>query len=241
LSEIEAGARKEGNVAVYSSGGHAAPPVQRAISEHFMEKYKIAVEWTSLGGATDIVPRLLAEQRTQQYVADIVMTGFGTVNAALKPRGYLASILAPSTFEKEVWRLHPAAAVPQDRDWLFLFMPMTPSFFINTRLVSPSEEPKGYQDLLDPRWRGKIVIQNPAAPGTGAGWFYSTYRVLGMDYLRALAKQVVLVPAVNDSVDQVARGVHPLALPASLFSKERRSSSFIPRRALMWRPRASTC
>ena len=214
-NEIEAGARKEGKVVIYTSGGHASPQAQQAIGQHFMEKYKIAVEWTGLGGGTDIVPRLLAEQRIQQYVADIVMTGFGTVNAALKPRGYLAPILAPSTFEKDIWRLHPASAVPQDRDWLFLFMPLTPSFFINTRMVATPDEPKSYRDLLHPRGQGKIVIQNPAAPGTGSGWFYATYRLLGLDYLRALAKQIVLVTGVNDSVDQVARGVYPLAISPS--------------------------
>lgn len=215
LSEIEAGARKEGKVVIYTSGGHASPQAQQAITRHFSEKHSIAVEWTGLGGGTDIVPRLLAEQRTRQYVADIAMTGFGTVNAALKPHGYLAPILPPSLFEKNVWRLHPAAAVPQDRDWLFLFMPLTPGFFVNTRIVAAAEEPRSYRDLLHPKWQGKIVIQNPATPGTGSGWFYATYKTLGPDYLRALTKQLVLVTGVNDSVDQVARGVYPLALSPS--------------------------
>jgi iron(III) transport system substrate-binding protein len=162
-----------------------------------------------------MVPRLLAEQRTKQYVVDIAMTGFGTVNAALKPRGYLQPIVAPSTFDKGVWRLDPAAAVPWDRDWLFLFMALTPSFFINTTVVPPAEEPKGYQELLSPKWQRKIVIQSPAQPGTGSGWFYATYKVLGLDYLRALAKQVVLVTGVSDSVDAVARGAYPIAISPS--------------------------
>jgi iron(III) transport system substrate-binding protein len=215
MSEIQVAGRKEGKLVVYVGGGHASPAAQHAISQDFKEKYAITIEWTNLGGGTDMVPRLLAEQRTKQYVADIAMTGFGTVNAALKPRGYLQPILAPSTFEKSVWRLDPAAAVPQDRDWLFLFMALTPSFFINTTLVPSADEPKSYQDLLSPKWQGKIVLQNPAQPGTGSGWFYATYKVLGTHYLTTLAKQVVLVTGVSDSVDAVARGAYPIALSPS--------------------------
>jgi ABC-type Fe3+ transport system substrate-binding protein len=115
-------------------------------------------------------------------------------------------IMAPSTLEKGVWRLDPAIATPNDRDWLYIYMPLYPSFFINTQLVRPEEEPKSYQDLLNPKWKGKIAVQIPWSGGTGSGWFRATYKRLGLDYMKALAKQVVLVRNVMDSADDVARG-----------------------------------
>jgi iron(III) transport system substrate-binding protein len=175
----------------------------------------VAIDWTTMS-ARDLSPRVMAEQRTKQYVADIGMSGIEGNYVELKPRGYVVPILAPSTLEKNVWRLDPATAFPKDRDWLFIKLPLQFGLFVNTRMVKPGEEPKSYKDLLDPKWKGKILLQNPWTGGTGSGWFRATYRTLGLDYMRALAKQVVLVPNVNDSSDQVARGQYPVSVAASI-------------------------
>jgi iron(III) transport system substrate-binding protein len=211
MSEIEKAARKEGKLVVYAAPGHADGETQRAIGQHFKEKYAITIDWTSLS-ARDISPRVIAEQRTKQYVVDVVMSGIAGNYTELKPRGHVVPILAPSSLEKGVWRLDPATAVPKDRDWLFLFVPLTPGFYVNTNLLKPGEEPKSYQELLNPKWKGKIVLQTPATGGTGSGWFRATYKTLGLDYMRALARQVTLVPNVNDPPDAVARGQYPVAI-----------------------------
>jgi iron(III) transport system substrate-binding protein len=214
MSEVEAAARKEGKLVIYAGPGHISPEAQRAISDFFNQKYRIMIDWTSMS-ARDIAPRVMAEQRTKQYVADIAMSGIEGNYTVLKPKGYVVPILAPSTLEKGVWRLDPATATPEDRDWLFINMPLRPSFFINNNLVRPGEEPKSYQDLLLPKWKGKIALQTPWTGGTGSGWFRATYKKLGLDYMRALAKQVVLVPNVNDSVDTVVRGQYPIGIASS--------------------------
>lgn len=214
MSQIEAAARKEGKLVIYAAPGHANGETQRTVGQHFKQKYGIAIDWTGID-ARDIAPRVLAEQRTKQVVADLVMTGYGGACTPIKAAGHVTPILAASSLEKGVWRLEPLAATPKERDWAFIFMPLIPSFFVNTSLVSSGEEPKGYQDLLHPRWKGKIVLQTPRVGGSGSGWFQPTYRTLGLDYMRALAKQVVIVPQVNDVPDQVARGQYAIGLGAS--------------------------
>jgi len=213
MSEIEKAARKEGRLTIYAAPGHVSADAQQAIGPFFKERYGITIDWTTLS-ARDISPRVIAEQATKQYVADVAMSGIAGNYTELKPRGYVLPILAPSTLEKGVWRLDPTIATPKDRDWLYIFMPLYPSFFINTSLVRPGEEPRSYQDLLSPKWKGKIVLQIPWSGGTGSGWFRATYKKLGLDYMRALANQVALVRNVTDSADEVARGQFPIGISA---------------------------
>jgi iron(III) transport system substrate-binding protein len=214
MNLIETAARKEGALTVYSAPGHISQAAQEAIGQVFKEKFGLVIGWTTMS-ARDIAPRVIAEQRTKQYVTDIAMSGIAGNYTEMKPRGYVVPIMAPSTLEKGVWRLDPATAFPKERDWLFINMPVRPSFFTNTNMLRPGEEPKSYKDLLDPKWKGKVVLQRPWTGGTGSGWFRATYRTLGLDYMRALAAQVVIVPNVNDSVDPVVRGQHPISIAAS--------------------------
>jgi len=214
MDAIEKAARGEGKLVVYAAPGHMGPRAQREISTRFSEKYGIAIDWTSLS-ARDIAPRVLAEQRTQQRVVDVVMSGIAGNYTTLKPKGYVLPILAPSTMEKDVWWLDPASALPEDRDWLFIYMTLTPSFFINTELIPAGERPASYKDLLNPKWKGKIVMMTPARGGAGSGWFRATYRSLGLDYMKALAKQIVLAAKVNDPPDMVARGQYLISIGAT--------------------------
>jgi iron(III) transport system substrate-binding protein len=178
MGQIEAEARKEGKLVVYAAPGHANADAQAALAQIFKEKYGVTIEWTSLS-ARDIGPRVMAEQRTQQYAADLAMSGIAGNYTELKPKGYLLPILAPSTLEKGVWRLEPAAATPKERDWLFINVYLSPSFLINTKMVSPPEQPKSYKDLLEPKWRSKIVYKITWGGGTLAGWYPATYRLSG--------------------------------------------------------------
>ncbi len=214
MDKIESAARKEGKLVIYAAPGHANRKAQRAISEIFQHQYGVSIEWTTLS-ARDISPRVFAEQRTKQYTVDITMSGIAGHYGQLKPKGYVMPILAPSTFEKGVWRLDPTSVKPKARDWLFVNMPLRPSFLINTNLIPAGQEPKSYQDLLDPKWKGKIVFQTPGRGGTGSGWFRATHRHLGLKYMRALAKQVVIVAKVNDTPQGVVRGQYPIGLAAS--------------------------
>lgn len=215
LNEIEAAAKKEAALVFYVGGGFTTRQTEEALSRLFQERYGIRIQWNSMP-ASDIPVRVITEDRTKQNIVDLVFIGFSGNYTQLNPRGVLTTILAPSTVEKGIWRLDPTSVTGEDRDWLYTRVPMSPSFLINTKLVSPNQVPAGYQDLLDPKWKGKIVLQTPAIGGSGSGWFDATYRTLGVEYMRALAKQVVLVKNPPESPESVARGQAALAIAPNI-------------------------
>ncbi|MGE5819965.1 MAG: ABC transporter substrate-binding protein, partial [Deltaproteobacteria bacterium] len=86
---------------------------------------------------------------------------------------------------------------------------------IHTALVKRDEEPKSWTDLLDPRWKGKILVDDPRGAGGGNFWFVVLYRTLGRSYLEALAKQgLQFRPQYLENEKALARGEYPIYLPA---------------------------
>src|SRR5262249_20358884 len=109
--------------------------------------------------------------------------------------------------------LEPAFMVPDVKDpksWRggmeFLdpnkmLLTMTPfqrgTIFFNPKLVNPKEF-KSHKDLLDPRWKGRLVLDAPREPGRGEGifFFFSFHPYLGGDFFRAWANQLIAIKKV---------------------------------------------
>jgi len=92
---------------------------------------------------------------------------------------------------------------------------LTPA--VNTALVSERDIPKTPQDLLDPKWKGKMAWSTAAAAGA-AVYVGSVLRLMGepdgMAFLKALSRQdIVNLDATNRAIlDQVILGEYPIAL-----------------------------
>ncbi len=64
---------------------------------------------------------------------------------------------------------------------------------LNTKLVSQQEAPKTYQDLLQPKWKGKMSLGTEDYRGSAPYWM-DRAKIKGLEYMKALAKQDLHMP-----------------------------------------------
>jgi len=77
----------------------------------------------------------------------------------------------------------------------------------NTNLVKPEDAPKSFADLLDPKWKGKIVKGHPDYSGTILTATFQLARDLGWPYFEKLAEQNVMqVQSALDPPNKLALG-----------------------------------
>lgn len=208
-----AAARGEGKVVVYIVWGS---DLQNALKKPMKEKFGIDVEYITGRGA-DTVNKLLTERRAGIYSSDLWLAGPGSMLASLKPVGALTSIrpllLLPEVLDKKAYFGNEIPFV--DKEMLIIphAQAVGNSLAINTEIVKPGEI-KGYADLLNPKWKGKIVINDPTIAGTAPEWFFATaMNIMSPDFHRQLVKQEPVVTRdLRQQVEWLAKGKYPIAL-----------------------------
>jgi iron(III) transport system substrate-binding protein len=167
------GAKKEGAVA------YASPAEENQVSklmEGFMSKYP-GIKGQSLGGQQeDISNRILAEARAGRSSFDIV--GIGTFLGEYREANALAEI-----HDLVGDARYPAKFRGKDfYSWNLLSMVIA----YNTNLVKAPEAPKGYMDILDPKWKGKVAVDS--SPDT---WVFGMLNKWGNEKTYDYQKQLI--------------------------------------------------
>jgi iron(III) transport system substrate-binding protein len=197
------GAKKEGAVTLYSS---LVVTDSNAIIEAFTKKYGVPVRlWR--GSSEDILRRAVTEARGSRYDVDVAETA-GSEMEGLEREKLLAEISSPVFAQ-----LVPQAVVPH-RGWVTDRLSIFTAAY-NTTLVSPADVPKSYEDLLDPKWKGKLGIE-----ADDANWFSAVVGALGepaaLDLFRDIVARNGMSIRKGHSLlaNLVVSGEVPLALTA---------------------------
>lgn len=204
---IEA-AKKEGQVTWYT--GLIVNLVVRPLSEGFEKKYGIKVNFTATSDSETLL-RLTNEARAQKYEDDIFDTP-GTLVPPLMKAGLMEH------YEPASAKSYPADMKDKDGYWTAIFaLYLTTGY--NTDLVKDSEAPKTFEDLLDPKWKGKMVWTGTRTISGPAGFIANILKTMGQDagmaYLKKLAAQkITALDGQNQRVvlDQVIAGQYPIGL-----------------------------
>ncbi|WP_205672370.1 ABC transporter substrate-binding protein [Ammoniphilus sp. YIM 78166] len=141
------GAKKEGKLTIYTS--MAIEDMQKMVAA-FEAKYGIKVDvWRA--GSEKVVQRAVTETQAGRHDFDIVETN-GPEQEALHREGLLQEVKSPYLND-----LIPEAILPH-KEWVATRLNIFVQAY-NTQKVTKEELPKTYEDLLDPKWKGRLAIE----------------------------------------------------------------------------------
>ncbi len=188
--DLIAAARKEGKAVWYTS---VDLPLAEKIAKAFEAKFSgisVRVERT---GAERLFQRLGQEYSSGIHAVDVVNSSDASQLIVWKADG----ILEPFVPE-DVAKYYPAEHKDPDGQFASFRVGLCVVGY-NTNLVKADEAPKSFADLLDPKWKGKLVKAHPGYSGTIMTATYQMSRDLGWSYFEKLAQQNVM--QVQSSAD----------------------------------------
>ena len=186
---IEA-AKKEGQVVYYTS---VDLPVAEKLAKAFEAKYSGISVRVDRTGAERVFQRIGQEYSSGIHAVDVVNSSDASHFIVWKRDGLLAAYVP-----EDVAKFYPAEH--KDTDGQFASWRLWLSIIAyNTTMVKAEDAPKSFADLLNPKWKGKIVKGHPGYSGTIMTATYELQRDLGWAFFEQLAKQNVM--QVQSSAD----------------------------------------
>ena len=211
------GAKKEGKLVFYTS---VETEFARVLTGGFEAKYPFIKTDIFRSTHDKIFSRLNVERKAGTFAADVLSVGeFETYH--MQKRGLLTPYKAPSA------AVYPEGFKDPDGYWTDFYDNLMVSAY-NTTRVKRDELPKRYEDLLQPRWRRRMVLDR-----NEDRWFANMLHHMGenkgMEFMQALAKQDVAIRSGRSLITQLTgRGRVRLAdrclLVSSLPVEETRSA-----------------
>lgn len=86
------------------------------------------------------------------------------------------------------------------------------AIIVNTQVLSEADYPTSWYDLADPKYKGRLVLANPALSGSAYSQIYQMYDLYGFDFLRRLAPNAVFTASSNFVPEAVARGEYAVGV-----------------------------
>lgn len=170
------GAKKERELVLYTTINLEEAGT---MSRHFKAKYPFLEVNIGRADGERIVTKVLQETAGRKYLVDAIQTPAFYLHA-FKKRGVLGEYASAEE------RFFPRN-FKEDRYWTATYYNPYVVLY-NTKLVSPQNLPKRYEDLLNPFWKDKMILESDKID-----WFTAMLQIMGREaglkYMRDLARQ----------------------------------------------------
>jgi iron(III) transport system substrate-binding protein len=216
-ADIIDAAKKEGEVNWYGGG---SSEIDENINRGFMKKYPFIQAKKFRIQSQRLLVRFEAESRAGKHTADIVRTTDWYIDI-FKKKNLLMKYDSPE--RKQIGDEF------KDKDGFYTSLYMAVhALAYNPKLVPKNDAPRSYDDLLAPKWKGKLGMEDAAYV-----WFVNVLKIKGekqgLEYMRRLAKQdVSLRSGTTLLVNLVAAGELPLAIDLYAENIERSKKAGAP-------------
>jgi len=202
-----AAARKEGQVSVYIYR-------YEGLIQEFKRDYPDITVVSVTGRGNQLTNRIMAERRAGKFIADVYSGGTNSLYNTLYKGKALdpikPALMIPEVTDASKWYGNEHRYADPEHKYIFAFIasPSNAQLAYNTNLVNPKEF-KSYQDVLNPKWKGKIVSLDPRDTGLGATMqFYYYSPEIGPEFMRKFfgGMDITYVKDFRQMTDWLARG-----------------------------------
>jgi len=204
--KVIAAAKTEGMVTFYT--GLPGNPSTKKIGDAFEKKYGIRLNALEMR-AVELRERIRTEHANNRVLVDVVHTAATQSRQMANEDGTIGQygeLPNGNRIRKDL-----QANWPQREFYIPTFL-LNYGILVNTSLAP--DPPKSYQDLLDPKWKGKILADDFRAPGGGSTFFQVTYAAFGREYHDKMVTQnIAFTHDQREAERRVARGEYAMYLP----------------------------
>ncbi|HLY66732.1 MAG TPA: extracellular solute-binding protein [Chloroflexota bacterium] len=214
FDDLLAAAKKEGKVELLTAPGD----LYRKFYDAFSAKYGIQLDINVGNGQADQVPRVESERQAGQYLWDVVVhSPQGLFNGykrlgALEP---LRPVLLPEIVDDSKWAGgFNAGWADSDKTTVYTFVQYSEWAAWVNRDIIPEAQLNKYDQLWDPKWKGKIAWQDPRIPSSAVAKAAAILKYKGEDKLRSMFRDQALTITQDrrQLAEWVLRGQYPIAI-----------------------------
>jgi iron(III) transport system substrate-binding protein len=182
-AQVVEAAKKEGQVIVWGENGQAGKAFEKDAFEKANPGITVELFQADTQSARD--QRFMQEFKAGLAKVDVLISGSAGMNANVKPQGMLQDVrpfLLADTVDTQNWREKKLTWVDKEQKYMLQSDTVVYPYCVN-KSVDPSEL-QTFDDLLNPKWKGKIISNDPRQSGAGFSYALFLYYTpeLGKDF-----------------------------------------------------------